>query len=406
MHTIKWLFLYALLGLVVACGGNGKPDADPGHAGEGSAHDEHAEPAHADEHEAGEHDEHGEAGAPAEADTVHLSDAQIAAAGIELATVRSGASGAITVPATVAADPERSAVVAAAVGGRITSLTKNVGERVRRGDTLAVIESREAAELQAEVQAARQRLALAQSTLRREEELFRQKVSPEQDVLAARTEAAEAGIRLRLAQQRLGASGASAGALNRLAVRAPLTGHVIARQVKLGQVVEADAELFQVADLSDMAVELALPPDSAAQVEVGSPVVISTPGREATGRVAFVSPVIDSHTRQVQAIAMLPNENGQWRVGETVQASISMRDAKSTGTLAVPKSAIQTVEDKPSVFVRTPEGFAVKHLVVGPATGDFVTVVSGLSGGEKVATRNSYVLKAELGKGEDGEHAH
>jgi cobalt-zinc-cadmium efflux system membrane fusion protein len=379
---------------------------------------EHAEAAGGERAEAGHHDgeaeaaggEHAEDGhhsdEAGEADTIRLTEAQISAADIAVAPVRSGMAGAVTVPAVVAADPERSAVVAAAVGGRITSLSRNLGERVRRGDALAVIESREAAELQAEVEAARQRLALAQATLRREEQLFRERVSPEQDVLAARTAAAEARIRLRLAQQRLGTTGGSGGALNRIVVRSPLSGHAVAREVALGEVVAADAELFRVADLSTMAVELALLPDAAAQVEVGSPVHVSTADREATGRVAFLSPVIDPHTRQVRAIATLPNPQGQWRVGETVQAAIAVRNAEAKAMLAVPKTAIQTVEDKPSVFVRTPDGFAVKHLEIGPVQGDYVTVLSGLDGGERVAVRNSYVLKAELGKGEGGEHAH
>lgn len=358
-------------------------------------HDKHGD----DEHD---HDEHG-----SDADTVHLSEVQIAAAGITLAVVREGMAGALTVPATIAVDPQTSAVVAAAVGGRITSLERQLGESVRTGDTLAVIESREAAELQAEIAIARQQRAMANMTLEREERLFREKVSAEQDVLQARAAAADAGVRLQLAEQRLGASGARGDALNRIVVRAPASGHVVAREVVLGQVVQADAELFRVADLSTLSLELALPPDAAASVAVGNAVTVGAGTRTAEGHIVFVSPVIDPHSRQVRAVASLPNRAGQWRVGEAVQASVAVATRDGMPALAVPKTALQMVEDQPSVFVRSDEGFIVKHLKIGAANGDHVTVLSGLVGGERIAVTNSYVLKAELGKGEGGhDHAH
>lgn len=372
-------------------GAETKDDHGDGHGG-ARAHGE-------EEHGHGEGEGgHGEG----EADVIRLTDAQIEAAGIETAVVRSGAAAAITVPAVIAADPEKSTVVVAAVGGRVTSLARNLGEAVKAGDALAVIESREAAELQADVEAQRQQSTLAEATLKREEQLFAQKVSPEQDVLEARAAAAEARIRLQLAQQRLGTTGGAGGSFNRIVVRAPQAGHVVARSVGLGQAVQADAELFRVADLSVVAVELALPPQTASLVAVGGSVSVSAGDREASGRLAFVSPVIDPGTRQVRAIALLRNEEGRWRVGETVHAAVAT--GADANALSIPKSAVQTVEDKPSVFVRTDEGFAVKHLELGPGSGAFVAVRSGLNGGERIAVKNSYVLKAEAGKGAGGGH--
>jgi cobalt-zinc-cadmium efflux system membrane fusion protein len=372
---------------------------EPAHeASQGKAHSsEHAKEEHGDAHDTHEPD----------ADHVQLSDSQIAAAGIEVAPVRRAFAGSIDAPAVIAANPARSSVVAVAIGGRILALHRNLGEPVARGDALAVIESREVAELKAELQAARRHHELAQATWQREERLYREKVSAEQDYLAARTGAQEAQIRVRLAEQRLAAAGGGGdGPLNRLTVRSPLKGKVIARQAALGDVVASNTELFRVADLSEVSVELALAPDAASRVRTGAAVTVSTPGRSGTGRVVFVSPVIDPETRQVRAMAALPNADGIWRIGETVTASIATGSAGGPASLAVPQTAVQTVEDKPSVFVRTKDGFAVKHLVLGRPSGGYVAVVSGLSGDERVAVTNSYVLKAELGKGEGGEHVH
>ena len=96
-------------------------------------------------------------------------------------------------------------------------------QSVGRGQTLAIIESREAAQLQGEVEASRARLALASSNLAREERLFAQRVSPEQDVIAARTAATEARIAYRLAQQQVSAAGGGGGQLNRIAIAAPIS---------------------------------------------------------------------------------------------------------------------------------------------------------------------------------------
>src|SRR5690606_32107155 len=107
-----------------------------------------------------------------------LTAEQIAAAGIELAHVIRNGSGTLTLPAMIESDPQSMQVVSAAIGGRIVSLTRNLGQSVGRGQALAVIESREAASLNAEIEAARARLDLAESNLRREQRLFDEQVSP------------------------------------------------------------------------------------------------------------------------------------------------------------------------------------------------------------------------------------
>ncbi len=329
---------------------------------------------------------------------IRLTPQQIAAARIELARPGTGGAGAITLPATIEGDPQGTQVVSAAIGGRVVSLTRNLGQSVGRGETLAVIESREAATLKAEVEAARARLALAQSNLRREQRLFAERVSPEQDLIAARTAATEANIALRLAQQQVSAAGGGGGGLNRLAIAAPLSGQVIARSVTLGQTVAADAELFRVANLSQLSVRLSLSPADAGRVTPGSAVTISAPGRRTSARVSFVSPVLDETTRLVPVVAIIDNRASQWRVGEPVTAAASV--AGGSGGILVPGTAVQTVEGRPTVFVRVAQGFKATPVTLGQPSGEAVTILSGLTGREQIAVTNSFTLKAELGKGE------
>ena len=332
-------------------------------------------------------------------DVVTLSAQQIADAGIEVTrpTV-GGEAGAIELSATIEGDPQGVQVVSASVGGRLVSLTRNLGQSVSRGDPLAIIESREAASLKAEVEAARARATLAGSNLRREQRLFAERVSPEQDLVAARTAATEAGIALRLAQQQLSATGSGGGALNRIAVRSPIGGQVIARSATLGQTVAADAELFRVANLSKVTVTTSLVPNDAGRVKPGARVEVTAPGRRQEGRVTFVSPVLDETTRLVPVIATLDNAGSTWRVGETVNVSILVPSGGDR-TVAVPSAAVQMIEDKSFVFVRTPTGFRALPVTLGRTNGGQVVVTAGLTGSERIASTNSFTLKAELGKG-------
>ena len=360
-----------------------------------------AAPEHQESAEAAKEDNHAE-----EEGEIDLSPQQISAAGIQLVRVSRGGGGLLTLPATIEADPQGMHIVSASIGGRVVALTRNLGQSISRGQTLAVIESREAAALNAEVQAARTRLALAQSNLEREQRLFKERVSPEQDLIAARAAATEARIALRLAQQQIGAFGGGGGALNRVSITAPASGQVIARTVTLGQTVAADAELFRVADLSKMAVTLALSPSDAARVQPGSGIEIMAGDRKSAARVSFMSPVLDQSSRLVTVIAIIDNNARQWRVGEPVTASIRLAaEGAPTSSLLVPQSALQTVEGRQVVFVRTDHGFKATPVRLGATSGDNVIVTSGLRGDEQLAGPNSFTLKAELGKGE-AEHGH
>ncbi len=379
--------LSALLPLtLLACGGGGEKKADNMAGMEGM--------------EKGEGEgEKGEAGKPADKDAVTLSAQQIADAGIEVGRPSiGGVAGAIELPALVQGDPQSVQVVSATIGGRVVSLTRNLGQSVRRGDPLSIIESREAASLNAEIEAARARAALAQSNLRREQRLFAERVSPEQDLIAARTAATEANIAVRLAQQQLSATGGSGGALNRVAIRSPLSGQIIARSATLGQTVAADGELYRVANLSRVTIAASLSPADAGKVKPGTRVEVTSAGRRQEGRVTFVSPALDETTRLVQVIASLDNAGGTWRVGEPVTASILLPSI-GDHSITVPSTAVQSVENKTVVFVRTPSGFKAVPVQAGRRNGDQVVITSGLTGSERIATTNSFTLKAELGKG-------
>lgn len=329
---------------------------------------------------------------------VTLTPGQIATAGIELVrpTIGNGG-GTIELPATIEGDPQGTQVVSAALAGRVVALTHNLGQSVGKGTTLAVIESREAAQLKGDVEAARARLTLANSNLAREQRLFAERVSPEQDLVAARTAATEAQIAYRQAQAQIAATGAGAGALNRIAVVSPIAGTVIARTATLGQTVAADAELYRVARLGRVSLSLALSPADAGRVRPRARVTVMAPGRQEVAQISFVSPALDPDTKLVSALATLDNRGGRWRVGEPVTAAVELATGGGGSAIRIPSTAIQTIQGKTVVFVRTPQGFKAVPVALGQRSSDAVIVASGLTGREQVAAGNSFTLKSALG---------
>ena len=368
--------------LLAACGGGNDAKNEATARAEGGA----------DKGEAG--------GGHVEEGVVTLDADQIAAVGVQIGRPIIGGAGTIELPAIIEGDPQGTQVVSAAIAGRVVALTRNLGQSVGRGQTIAVIESREAAQIKGEVEAARARLQLAHSNLTREQRLFAQRVSPEQDLIAARTAATEARIALRQAQSMVSAAGVGGGGLNRLGIAAPISGQIIARPVTLGQTVAADAELYRIANLAQVSVALNLKPEDAGRIHPGNGVTVKAAGREATARITFVSPALDPQTRLVPAIATLDNGGSTWRVGEAVTAAVQLSGSGGTGAIRVPTTAVQSFEGKSVVFVRTPKGFKATPIQLGDASGDTVIVRSGLTGSEQIATTGSFTLKAEIGKGE------
>ncbi|MDP5280195.1 efflux RND transporter periplasmic adaptor subunit [Sphingomonas sp. DG1-23] len=346
-----------------------------------------------------------------EAETAHgegvvtLTPQQIATAGIEIVSPTIGGNGgAIELPALLESDPQATRIVAATLPGRIVELRHNLGDAVRRGETLAVLESREAAGLQAEVQRAAAGAELARTTLARDEALYAKGFRPLREVQISRAAARQADVALRLAREQVAASGGRGGSYNRIVIAAPIAGRIIARSAVLGQTFAADAaqtELFRIARLDRLSVALSLSPADAGRVRPGMTVQVTAPGRAQSARIGFVAPALDAETRQVPAIATLDNRAGQWRAGEPVTASIQL-PGTGDGALRVPSTAVQTVEGRNVVFVRTEAGFRAVPVTLGRQDGAMVVVTGGLTGRERIAAANSFTLKSALGAAEAG----
>lgn len=365
--------------------------------------DSHDEGGEKHGHAHGEEDDHAEEG------TIPLTAAQIAAAGIKIAPVNSGTlAREAAVPGRIVAAADRMAQIVPKVGGTVTEARRNLGDMVEKGEVLALIESREMAEAVADYLAASRAEELARTTFNREKGLWDKKITAEQDYLNARNAHQEAKIRLDLARQKLQALGHEGdsgkdGNTRFHALRSPLSGRVIARELTLGEYVDSTHSAYAVADLSIVWVETAIAPGDLPFVKEGQTAVIAGGANQAEGKLIFVSPAIDPTTRAAKAIIELDNAEGAWRPGEFVNAAIAT--AAKEADIIIPKDAIQTIEGKSAVFVRTGAGFEKRYVTTGREDSRYVEVMSGLSSGEPIAISGTFTLKAELGKSE-AEHAH
>lgn len=391
----------------------GEAGAQAAHAEAGSHEDKehHGEKAgddhgHADTHGDAEH--HAGDGAKPHDETLALSAAQIEAAGIGLAKagpVRIRTSSQL--PGEIRFNEDRTAHVVPRLAGVVESVPANLGQPVRRGQVLAVIASSGLAELRSELLAAQKRLGLARSTYAREKQLWQEKISAEQDYLVAQQALREAEIAVVNAQQKLVALGAAAGAgsLNRYEIRAPFDGIVVEKHIALGEAVKDDASIFTLSDLSSVWAEIVVPAKDLDVVRVGEKVVVRATAFDsrAEGRISYVGALLGQDTRTAKARVTLANPKMAWRPGVFVNVEVVAGEAEVP--VGVPAEAVQTMADKPVVFVRVAGGFSARPVMLGRTDGKWIEVTGGLDAGTPYAASGSFVLKSKLGKG-SAEHAH
>ncbi|WP_382160189.1 efflux RND transporter periplasmic adaptor subunit [Hydrogenophaga sp. ANAO-22] len=341
---------------------------------------------------------------------VALTDEQVKAAGIVIkesgaAVIRTT----LQLPGEIRFNEDRTAHIVPRAAGVVESVSANLGQKVSRGQILAVISSSAVSEVRSELQAATKRRELAQTTYERENTLWQQKISPEQDVLQARQALREAEIAVANATQKLRTLGASAGsgALGRVELRAPFDAMVVEKHIAIGEAVREDANVFTLSDLSTVWAEMSVGASDLSKVRVGERVRVKADAADvvADGKIAFVGSLIGAQTRTAPARVELSNPKGAWRPGLFVTVEVLTNDNDKASAITVDANALQTVEDKTSVFTKVEGGFVAKAVRVGRTDGQRVEILDGLKAGESYAADGSFVVKSEQGKS-SATHAH
>jgi cobalt-zinc-cadmium efflux system membrane fusion protein len=190
-------------------------------------------------------------------------------------------------------------------------------------------------------------------------------------------------------------------------VRTLIPGTVIAKHVVLGEAVSREQEIFVIADLSSVWVDLAVYQRDLQSVAIGQSVNISAGGEQTGthGVIDYVSPVIDEATRTASARVVLANRDGRWLPGLFVTGEVEVMTTEVQ--LGVSRSALFRLEGEDVMFVATTDGFAVREVETGRRDREFVEIVSGLETGERYVSRGGFTLLSELRKSDfSGGHSH
>lgn len=331
---------------------------------------------------------------------VEMDATRATSAGIVTETLQSGGLGSeILAQGVVAATPEGEAVLTARADGAITAINRRLGDIVRAGESIATMESRDAASIASERSTAQAKLALARSTYTREKRLFDARVTARQDLEGAQAALAEAEAEARRSQSAAAASKVS-GDGRTLAVVSLISGRVTKSDAKLGSYVLAGTELFRVSDPNRIQINASVLAADARRIKPGDTAVIELLGGETISAVVrSTTPSLDPESKSA-TIVLQPQGIGGLTQGQGLRVRIKPTASPAGSAIALPEEAVQSFEGRDVVFVKTAKGFRATNVTTGQRSGGRIEIVEGLKAGTVVATKGAFLLKAELGKGE------
>ncbi len=321
------------------------------------------------------------------------------AAGIETVAAREASVGdGVSCTARIDYNRNKLADIRALVPGVVRKLRADLGQKVKRGAALFVLQSTHVGELQARLPGLEQRVVTARANQKRKKELSATGLISKRAVEVAKQELAVAVADRASARSALRLAGASAGGAGSYVLTSPLTGTIVRRPAVIGAYATADTSLATVADTSTMWALLDVPEASAGLVQVGRSVSVMIDGAGALrlrGEITWIASEVDPKTRMVAVRAQIQNQAGNVRANQFARAVIET--STSSKVLVVPRAALQRFGDKTLVFVRLSAGLYEPRIVV-PGSGDAkeVQVRGNVKTKEAVVTTGAYLLKTEL----------
>ena len=328
---------------------------------------------------------------------VPLTPERLSASGIALERVEPGSlQSEVIAQALVAAPPEGQALLTARADGAVVRINKRLGDPVGAGETVALLESREAAAFVAERNAAAARAQAARAAAAREQRLFDAKITARQDLEAAVAARRTAEAELQRAEAAVSAAGVTGGG-RYLAVRSPIGGRITEVDTQLGAYVSAGAELFNVADPRRLQIDASVPVSDAQRIQPGDRAQVELPsGGVVEARVRSVTPALDAESRTATVVLQLSGAPGGLTQGQGVRVRIVPRGSQQRGII-LPEEAVQQIEGRDMVFVTVKGGVQAVPVTLGTRSGGRVEIVDGLEAGQTVVTRNAFALKSQLG---------
>lgn len=365
---------------------------------------------------------------------IQLTPQAVQQSGIRMVAVQSrNVSDQIVTTAEVKANENRVFHINSFVGGRVIQDNVLLGDFIRKGQTLAVVQNLDVAKIQAsyihelhnneiQIQKAQTRMVLANKNLEREQRLLAEGISPRRDYQQAEADAALARADLEGEREHqvhikaegkalLGAYGMKPGSIHSESIRtgspitAPRSGIVITKNITMGDMVTPETVMYAVADLSQVWLDITVYPQNLASIRAGQEITFtsdSLPGKTFLGRVNYIPPAANAISQTYIARAYLDNASGLLRPGMFGQAKIEqpLQQSKSF----VPDEAVQKYGREAFVFVRLDQTrFRKQTIQLGEHVAGGYLVNEGVQSGDQVVGKGSFTLKAEMLKSQFAE---
>lgn len=331
-------------------------------------------------------------------------------AGIQTTTVgHDPVSATLRVPGTVTPNQYQQVQVSSLVGGQITQVSAQLGDRVRRGMALAQIFSSDLADAQTRYLSARGELAAADERLQRTTRLLAIGAASQQELEQTQAERTKLATNVEGEAARLRLFGMSSAAVARLktaadisaslTLSAPADGVITERTANPGAVVTPSVPLFVISSLSPVWVIAEAAERDLSRIRVGSTATVATQdGGAATGKLSYISPDIRAETRTAQVRVETPNPDGRLRFGMLVTVQIPDAGGSETPTVSVPEEAVQSIAGRSFVYLARTERsgeYVEREVTTGARAQGRVEILRGLTAGDAVVTTGSFYIRAE-----------
>ena len=307
------------------------------------------------------------------------------------------------VAARIETDAARVARIGSPVDGRITKVLVYEGQKVDQGEVLAMLHSNALSDTQFAFLKAFSQEQLARQSAERARQLVQSDVIGTAELQKREAEVLQTGVEVAALRAQLRGLGMSDRTIEQLESTKKLTsdypiiasicGTVTERKVAIGQVVQPADPAFIVADLSSLWFVADVPEEEARSLYVGKNVIATIPAvadQTISGKLTFVSPVVNPQTRTVQARMVLPNEEGLFKPEMLASMVFESRPEKG---VTIPSTAVVREDNKDHVFVQAPDkDFLLHEVELGPEVSDSRVVLKGLTSNDSIVLDGAFHL--------------
>ncbi len=307
----------------------------------------------------------------------------------------------------ILANQYRKAIVSYPFPARVSKIDARIGEYVKKGEALIVLQSEEVGEATSAFYKANADYELAKVNFEREHQLFEKGVGAKKNYLVAETELKVAEANLNATEKKLHVLGFTESGVRQITkshqvnpiitLYAPIEGKIVASNVILGEMIDESTEILTIMDPSVIWIDAAIYEKDIARIKIGQKVVAEVPaypGESFSGKVTYISDLLNESTRTITVRSEITNRLSKLKPG--MFASLRIELGHDGNALCVPVQAVLDDSGKKLVFVKSTGVYYPRNVQIGVKNGDFITVHSGIVEGDTVVTSGNFQLKSKL----------